>query len=130
MRSLKVILLSVLFSNCAHLQSGPADENIFMPAKAIPDKFWDGEKVEKSWREGMLFYRVGKDKDGNCILTRTQLERMADVLVYRMSGVTETCKGKDCSYCGFKTSGGCECRNSLNTCEHTITRNRDLMALR
>ena len=74
-------------------------------------------------------YRKGKSKDGNCIVSRTPLIDVNGEYMMRMKGTTETCSGKNCSYCAFKTTGGCECKNSLNSCEHTISRNRDILKL-
>lgn len=65
----------------------------------------------------------GHDKDKNCLLSRTEVfvpDGQKKVFQLRLGATTESCKGKNCEHCKFKTSGGCECVNSLNTCEHTI----------
>ena len=79
--------------------------------------------------ETTYLYRKGKSPEGNCIVSRTPLIDANGQYMMRINGLTETCTGKNCSYCAFKTTGGCECKNSLNLCEHTISRNRDILKL-
>jgi len=96
--------------------------------------FADGTKVESQTtveQDGQLYFvRKGHTRSKDCRISRTPVQQDGNLVMMRMNGTTETCSGKNCSHCSFKTGGGCDCVNSLNLCEHTITKNRDLFRLR
>ena len=104
-----------------------ADEVTFEEIKGgeLLDQEIEYVNDRKAW-----FIRKGKTPDGNCIVERYPLMPIDDMLFMRMGGKGEKCTGVNCSHCAFKSGGGCECKNSLNTCNHEITRIRDLIRLR
>ena len=74
---------------------------------------------------------TAKTKDGKgCQVFRTEVIPIDGAMFMRLNGKGESCTGKNCSHCAFKKTGGCECKNSLNICEHTITRNSAVLARR
>ena len=75
------------------------------------------------------FIRKGEDIWGNCYVQRFPIVKSGESVYLRMGAKGETCAGVNCSHCAFKDGGGCECKNSLNTCNHTITRVRDILRL-
>jgi hypothetical protein len=123
---IKLILFLVVLTSCSHLIPKPKDVEYFH-VSAIPRHFPDKTKVESYDLKGDYLIRHGKAKSKDCWISRSEVVLRSGLLFLKPGGVSETCKGKNCSHCGFKDSGGCECKNSLNTCEHTITRNRDFI---
>lgn len=107
--------------------------------KFVSPVFEDGTVVKKvtvEKQEGKLYLvREGENDKGDCRTTRSELDEVKNgsdefVVYMRMGGVTESCSGDGCSYCAFKASGGCECKNSTNTCNHTVSRNHGLFILK
>jgi len=126
---MKLFLLALIFSSCV-----PKDLNDVLVEPSIIEAYEVKnqviDKVEILEEGGNKYlYRRGEDNKGNCILTRTLLVQTDGLVFMRRMGNTETCTGKNCSFCAFKTTGGCECKNSLNTCEHTITKNTNVFKL-
>jgi len=131
---LRILCLMILMSGCqTYNLSG-----VIFPKDQIKSEFEDGTKVSKIYtsidNDVSYLYREGKTRNGDCRISRTPLVEMVDVdkvsySFMRLMGSTETCSGKNCSHCAFKKGGGCECKNSTNICEHTITRNRDILRL-
>lgn len=104
----------------------------------INDEFEDGTEAESinvsKEDEGPTYLvRQGADEKGNCHISRTEL-KSAEIAGYKtylmpVGGITETCTGVGCTFCGFKKSGGCECRNVSGHCTHTISRNSDMIRI-
>lgn len=103
----------------------------------ISDEFNDGTKAEQIEivdDNGKAFLmRQGFDEEKNCHISRTEMiaENISGMAVFMMpiGGVTETCTGNKCSNCGFKEGGGCECKVPLGFCNHTISRNTDMIRI-
>lgn len=103
----------------------------------IKDTFADGTKADtiELVKEGDTPYlvRKGFDAEKNCHISRTEL-LFAEVAVWQtymmpVGGVTETCTGVGCTHCGFKKEGGCKCENFSGRCDHTISRNTDMLRI-
>jgi len=111
------------------------DELDFYP-HGLKLEFADGTDIETmdvvvdEQTKKTYLIREGHYKGKDCRISRTELVDTGTIILLRMPGITETCSGKNCSHCSFKDGGGCNCQNSLNICEHTITKNRDLLRLR
>ncbi len=120
------------------------DEGIY--TQMLKDTFSNGVKISEFWVEKIekveknkakkpvtYFYRKGYDRKKNCIISRTPLDVRPidgkDTIAYmmRMRGVTETCSGDGCSHCAFKDTGGCVCKKFSGTCNHTISKNTELL---
>ena len=90
----------------------------------LVDQYVENVSERKAW-----LYRKGHSPEGNCIVERYPLTRIDDKLFMQVGGKGEKCSGKNCTHCAFKKGGGCECKNSLNICEHEITRIKDLILI-
>jgi hypothetical protein len=124
---MKLLLLVFMLVGCKQILVVASDE-------VFPSRFPNGTKVDYKGRseiDGKIYYvRKGHDKNDDCIVTRTPIFVEEGLLVFKMAGNTETCSGKDCAHCKFKSTGGCECKNmGQGICSHTITRNRDLFRM-
>ncbi len=103
----------------------------------INDRFDDGTKAEKielvTENEKTYLIRQGFDEEKNCHLSRTEMisEQIGRTSVFMMPmlGTTETCTGDKCSNCAFKDGGGCTCKVPLGFCNHTISRNTDMIRI-
>jgi hypothetical protein len=96
---------------------------------SLKKDFPDGTKIEKSEfrieKNEIYLYREGHTAKRDCVISRTPVDSVDGFLVVNMRAQgTETCSGNGCDTCAFKDSGGCTCKTSTNTCNHTITRNR------
>lgn len=127
MKSLICISLALGLASCSSVCPKQQAE-VLVPVKVLPLFFKDGAPVEETKLEGKFYIRHGMDGDKkNCHISRTPVEDYQGVLMMKFNGMTESCTGDHCSYCDFKSSGGCECKNSTGTCNHTVTRNSDLL---
>lgn len=132
---LAVAMMVGLVQGCKTCEPKEAEKLVVVHQSILKQTFDDGTKVDSQGVEkdadGKLYYmRKGTTQGKDCRVSRTEVSSEDGMLLMRMQGTTETCSGKSCSHCAFKTGGGCECKNSLNTCEHTISRNRDLLLMR
>lgn len=147
MKFLILLLTSIVLNGCDQLcpkcpepnESLIIGFNRSINTGLLKKEFEKGVPVQKVWTESsseksqIYLLRRGFDENKNCFLSRSPLHvseiEGVNVVMLRMKGVTETCKGKGCSHCAFKDGGGCECKGSTNTCEHIITRNIDILKL-
>ncbi len=128
MRYLIPLLLLIGLIGCE--KQCPEPEVMF-PAAMLPKTFKDGTKVDKVYVEDEYLYREGHTSEKDCRLSRTKVELVEKHLMFRMSGVTESCSGTTCTHCEFKDGGGCNCKNiAQGICTHTITKNREILRLR
>lgn len=103
----------------------------------INKRFDDGTRAEKieivQDNEKSYLIRQGFDEEKNCHISRTEMisEEVNGMSVFmmRINGTTETCTGDRCSNCGFKEGGGCECKVPLGFCNHTISRNSNMIRI-
>lgn len=82
----------------------------------------------------VYLYRRGYDVDKNCYMTRTLLDHNVNeyhevYYSFRLSGMTESCIGQDCSDCTFLEDGGCHCKKVKGGCYYSVLNNRDIMRL-
>lgn len=138
MRAVLTITLFLLLGSCCsskydYLMVASPKEDLF--TKQLKPTFPDGTPIEVEeivsypGEKNLHLVREGHDpKTKDCRISRTEIEPSeSGYLFMRISGVTETCSGKNCSHCDFKQGGGCSCVNSTNICEHTITRNSEML---
>jgi hypothetical protein len=135
----KIGLLFALFTYGSQLLAASSEisevvqikswSQLFLNQSVLNKKFADGTPVETSKvvaekDTGRIFFveegHVAETDD--CRMRRFELKLTGKELRPVPPGVTETCTGKGCSHCVFKTRGGCKCKNSVNICEHTISR--------
>ncbi len=100
--------------------------------EVLNKKFTDGTPIEAreivvdpATKQTFLVEEGHVQETNDCRIRRTELVLRGAELRPLPPGLTETCVGKGCSHCVFKERGGCKCKNSINICEHTISRYTD-----
>ena len=109
-----------------------SEGQIFLNQKVLNKKFTDGTPIETheivvdpATKKTFLVEEGHVQETNDCRIRRTELTLTGEDLRPLSPGLTETCAGRGCSHCVFKERGGCKCKNSVNICEHTISRYTD-----
>lgn len=121
---LLIMMLFALVVSCQH--DCKDQELIYVDESMLSDTFHDGSTVDEVNVYGNNLYRHSELGMG-CTISRTRLVERDGLMYMRRNGTTETCKGNGCSHCAFKSGGGCECKNSTNSCDHIISKNSDIL---